>query len=452
MATQPTLLNHWGWQQQAPVSFIQAQHGYPRRIWWPAWGARFGNLGLIAGVLAGVSAATGQSYPLLLGWMALWLCLLQLCCCLPIIVLGEIQFWLLYSYSPLVVGIALFCGLSLFSPVGIWLGLALGLPWLVGKMLTDASAVWVWRETEKTQREWQRRGYALGNPSATPGLWQRVRRFRLGLAVLLAAGAGYLGVSSFAGHGTREYGIVLAVLAGPLGCLQLETTLLMLLTKAAPVQYLAAETCWRATYLGRNALFMPRRSWQAWLSPTISLSAQSAILLVLLNEGCLGPDVRRGFQSLPPPHLHRLFLHLSLQPGGAAALRYLCIGLPADLQTLGRHYASLAEEAAKPLALQQWLHLLAAPWPETVPPPIGLIHDPRTSWQSTYQAWLDFTPQASPLATALQQLSQLIDELYGKSPANGFAAETAPDPALSLTWPVILYRQLLEQRRRLSQV
>jgi hypothetical protein len=79
----------------------------------------------------------------------------QMSCGFPIMTLGQAQFWFLYAYSPLLIGIAFLCGL------GVTLGSGDGgaSSWdsiYLGKLITDVSVVWVFLQEEALQHDHER--------------------------------------------------------------------------------------------------------------------------------------------------------------------------------------------------------------------------------------------------------------------------------------------------------
>lgn len=89
---------------------------------------------------------------------------------------GQLQFWLLYLFSPAMLLIALLCGLGPLIPVGWVPGWGVGMPLLVSALLLDAGALWVHSRASDVQRRRLRRR-AGGPTSELPALalWDRVR-------------------------------------------------------------------------------------------------------------------------------------------------------------------------------------------------------------------------------------------------------------------------------------
>ena len=316
-----------------------------------------------------------------------------------VVMTGHAEFWLLYLCSPPMLVIALLCGLGPLMPVGWLLGWGVGTPLFLSVLLPDACAVGVHNRTQDMRREQLRR--RAGGPAAEMpalALWDRVRSIRLVTAagcVLLATA-----VILLFQQDQMAYTASFALLVGAAGCLRLDVALLGWIREPPLVVYDEQRHGWRTTYIGRSALFAPlklvRRVMvpdpaalrpactehrlpraEPALSAVLSLSkgpveasrgrtAQgtaldaSAALLALLGQSSLGPVVRSAVAHLAPEQAHWLILHLSVQEGGAAAIRYLRPALSQPLHLTVERYAALADEAAKPLDLQRWIAVLTS--------------------------------------------------------------------------------------------
>ncbi len=420
------------WQQRDPVGFLLAQQRYPRRLWRPAWRVRIVSMMLALGILCGVATFTRQPLRLILGAaITIWLVLQMICAGIPISVLGEPQFWLLYAYAPAASGIALLGGLSRVFPdaaFGLFSCATFG---YCGKLVADATAIWIWQRTQAVEKEWNRQragGVRADLPRLT--FQSRLRALRWGGALLLVASAWYLLESSL-----LPLPFLLTLLIGPCVCLQLDATLWAALTARPPVRYNPATAQWQASYSGRTALWLPARSWRALFQSHLTLTEQSAALLAALTQGNAGASLRRALAQAPPAHCHALLLRLSLQPGGGAACAYLSSQLTPELRNAGHCYAALAAEAAKPAALRRWLHALSAPNSEMPRQPL---------LQQLYQALLDFSPQRAAAAGAVHTLSQLLREIYAL-PTDKAHIEATQLALLPASWPVALLSFLLEQ-------
>jgi hypothetical protein len=174
-----------------------------------------------------------------------------------------------------------------------------------------------------------------------------------------------------------------------------------------------------------------------------SVAEASATLLALLREGSLGLSARAACGQLPAPHLHALLLHLSLQEGGAEALRFLQPGLPPSLQAIGGRYANLAAEAAKPLDLQHWIALLPSR-PEIMISVelIDHLHQIMSRVREPLLAY-QYQPGLRSVQTDLANFIQTLDNSTTSLPQSVV-------PALS--WPQALLQHLEDHLHRLQNV
>lgn len=437
------------WQQYDPLAFLQALRNYPHKIWWPAWQLRAAVLGVaIAGLLL-IAYLTGIDWKSMIGVVLIVPLAAQIFCSFPITTLGQAQFWFLYAYSPLLIGIAFLCGLGVHFGFWRWWGFQLGVPFYLGKLITDAGVVWVFLQQEAFHHDHERQRSG-GIPGRLPALtWQRRARYvRLLATGILSFVIVYLypmlpvqemGGSSLSHTAMRAIHIVLSIAAGAAGGLGLDATLLAIAFKIPPVCF-TSQRQWRTTYIGRMALFLPVRRMGAIFASEVPTMAQSAAILTLLKQSGLSPTVRRACRQITVTHQHQLLLTLSLQDGGADAIHYLLPTLNSSLKPIAECYAALAMEAAKPFDLQQWIHTLDSQFSTTEEWP-DWESSPWAALQHARNALLTFKNDAE-VTLALRSLQEFRDTLYQ---SNGFPDDAALDSA----WPAALWIHLKQHQERL---
>lgn len=444
-----TVLHSLVWQQYDPVAFLQALRNYPHKIWRPTWRLRAAVLGVAIGGLLLTAHFTGVDWKPMIAVALIVPLAAQMFCSFPITTLGQAQFWFLYAYSPLLIGIAFLCGLGVHFGFWRWWGFQLGVPFYLGKLITDVSVLWVFLQQEAFHHDYERQRPG-GIPGRLPALtWQRrTRHVRLLATGILSFVIVYLypmlpvqemGGSSLSHTAMRAIHIVLSIAAGAAGGLGLDATLLAIAFKIPPVCF-TSQRQWRTTYIGRMALFLPVKRMRAIFSSDVPTMVQSAAILTLFRQSGLGSTVRRACRQLSVTHQHQLLLALSLQDGGSDAIHYLLPALNGSLKPLAECYAALAMEAAKPFDLQRWIYILdnrlaaAEEWPDGE-------NSPHSALQYARNALLAFKNNAE-VTLALQSLQKFRDTLYQ---SNGFPDDAALDSA----WPAALWIHLKQHQERL---
>lgn len=350
------------------------------------------------------------------------------------------RFWLLYLFSPPMLALFLICGLADRAPALFRLGWFICLPFMLGILLTDVISLLAYKRVLhlRARRTRQRsKGPAVELPALRQ--WLRVRRIRLVVAFFLIVAA--IATPLWQESGQSVLWWAMALLFGAAGCTHLDATLLASFGKQPLVKYEPQHNDMRSTYIGRHALFLPYYSVTQVITPQPEGQKASAALLALLREGGLGPLVRSLYTNLPDEQRHSLLLHLSLREGGAEAIRFLThkSSLPASLSQLATWYADLANEAAKPPDLQQWIALLKqAPNPSEIP---MFDNDIRPILARAGEALLQYK-YAPSITSARQEVADLVEQLYAP------LAQDSPPPH-PLSWPVAL-RLHLEQREQMA--
>jgi hypothetical protein len=406
-------------QQRDPVAFLQDAYIWYRKLWWPAWKIRGTIFVVMLATLGTAAWVTRANWKLLFGPALLLLLAAQMLCGLFIMVLGEAQFWLLYAYSPPVILMAWLCGMGSLLPLGPWLGLQVGFSFLVGKIFADGCAIWVYQRLRKARNEQCRlRGDNLSIASLVIASRLRTRQVRLWAASILACIIIYcyhaLPAQNLIGYCVfGKWACVLhtsiSLCAGVSGCLGLEATLCAIVWNIPPVRFVANH--WQATYSGRTALWIPVRHIHRFCTPEQSITGQSHVIITLLTQGCLAPVVRRACRALSPAYLQQLLLSLSLQEGGSASIRYLNSALPPVVQSIGLFYADLADEAAKPLDLQCWIHILGSQFSTTATNSVHYEIPSLLILSQVYHALLAVktTPEIPQLLIRLRQFIARLD-------------------------------------------
>jgi hypothetical protein len=471
-------------QHSDPISFLDGESISDRELWYAAWFLRGGMTLVVLAALGVAAILSGHSGVRLVAHAMLAIVSAMLLIGLAVTITDHPQFWLLYLCSPPMLVIALLCGLGPLSLVGWVLGWGIGAPLFLGALLLDAGTLWVHNQTFDARRD-QLRWRAGGPMSELPALalWDRVRIVRLAVAM----GCALLAVAiPLFRRDQLTLMVCLALLACAAGCLRLGATLIGSLCKLPLVAYDERLREWRSTYIGRSVLFIPLeqihwaigadRSALRHPFPSTGLRTSdgaqdttldaSAALLALLGQSSLGPVVRRAVGKLSSEQAHWLVLHLSLQGGGAAAIRYLQPALPQPLLSTAERYAAFADEAAKPLDLQRWITVLEKQpdWDQgiTVQPALDV-----TQTLAHARDALSSCEYVSVLNTALCDLRQLVQVLYGITvltrlgrQSNHLArSETGQSrdgtgksdsrETLPLSWPVALLAHVESHRTRL---
>lgn len=350
-------------------------------------------------------------------------------------------FWLthltLYHLSLPLLLVILLCAVAPSPPLRIWLGWGIGLPLLVGVSFVDTGAVLVYQSAfhQREQRARLRQG---GPPANLPELprQQVAWLVRWLIAALLSAGAGAL----WWVYGQEAHLFSLVLCATAAGCVRLESMLLAAV--GWPLVYWADEQQrWRATYVGRTALWVPPRVMNRLLAAPAPQAAGA--IIALLQASCLGLLVRRHCRLLPLAQVQPLLLHLSLQEGGADALNFLGRRLttPAARRLVER-YALLAGEAAKPVDLQRWLLRLPA-----------AVADEETEPERAFvqllvlvrRALLQY--QTQPVIAEADQAMQHFAHSLALTPSDPQVALAQPD---ALSWPLALLFCLEQHQHQLT--
>jgi hypothetical protein len=239
-----------------------------------------------------------------------------------------------------------------------------------------------------------------------------------------------------------------AALAGVVGCLHLDVSLLAWLWRPSLVRFDRQRGQWRATFAGRSALFVPSELIRRVLQSSLSTSDKGAALLALLQQGYVGPAVRRASKALSLEQAHRLILHLSLQEGGATVVRYLEPALSQSLHSTLACYAALATEAAKPLDLQRWVMVLTHHLSPHAGNALHVEAEGLEVLSEVRGALLAFSPAV--VDAAIDSLRRLVRSLYNLSPTATSKEEWGAQlETLPLTWPVALLFHLEGHRERL---
>ncbi|HEX8680750.1 MAG TPA: hypothetical protein VF707_00450, partial [Ardenticatenaceae bacterium] len=288
----------------------------------------------------------------IVGWAVIAFCIQAMAVSLPIMITHQIQYWLLYMVSPIRVGASFLFGLFPVAPLAaVVVSWVFAFPYGLGALAVDAGVLWVDRRAREVQRgERARRG---GGPSAEMPELRLQERLR---ALRLVVGGGSLILAAIIVNLSRPAPLVLAtamLAAWAAGWLRLDALLLCWLRRSPLVAcHTSTQEC-RATYTGRFALAAPATLVRETIAPERSASTASRAVLALLAQGSLGPAVRQVTSVLPTEQTHALLLHLSLQDGGAEAIRYLRPLLSRSLQYASACYVALSTEAAAPADLQR---------------------------------------------------------------------------------------------------
>jgi len=349
-------------------------------------------------------------------------------------------FWVaylfLYHFSFPILSVIFLCALAALTPVALWLGWLIGAPWLLGVSVADASALAVY-QSARNERD-QRKKLRLGGPAAELPelkLGQFAFWVRLSLVTILTLGAVAV-LWLFGGDGAAGS---VALLAGAAGCARVESTLFAALgwplVRAEPEQQ-----GWRATYLGRTALFVDPVSARRAILASAGADQASAALRALVHQGNLSFVLRRACRGLPATQFHALLLDLSLHEGGAEIIRFLRLALPSSaLQRRAEQYAALAAEAAKPPDLQRWIARLPEQ-PTSAELTLADELDPALVATRTTLLSVQAQPGMPANTAALQKLAQSL------------ASRRAPGEEDGPPWPVALQHQLEAHERLLRTI
>lgn len=328
-----------------------------RHTWRRAWLLSASAVLMGLAILGATASLNNQPWAVMLSYAALAIVPLMIGVSMAVTTTGHPQLWLLYLGAPPVMLTALLSGLGTLWPGGWVLSGVVGVPILLGGLLSCACAIWVYNRRISLAREHMRlRQTGLSADLPALAFQNRARALRF----LAAAGLGLLALATqlllwpAALLDGVVIGLALVVCAG--ACLRVEALALCWLSK--PLVALDEQGAWNTTYAGRWALFAPTTSILPLLTDAQPVDRASAALIALLQEGTLGPGIRRACAYLTLAQTEHLVLSLSLQPGGAGALRYLMPALPTQFRGIAMTYAHLAEEATRPRDLQRWLAAL----------------------------------------------------------------------------------------------
>ncbi|MBN1889047.1 MAG: hypothetical protein JW850_13720 [Thermoflexales bacterium] len=420
-------------QQLDPVAFLDTQHDH-RPVWWQAWLLRGGMVLAVVAAL-GLGANERQWKEMVLCATS-WLALVLVLCAIAVTLTGQLQFWLLYAFSPPILVALLLSGLAPLSPRWSLLGERTSIPFLIGVLVSDTYALWVHKRLQEIQHE--RGRMRVGGPaSELPALdlWQQARLARLGVSTGMVILALWL---------LRDWVFALSSLAGGL---RLEAILLAWIQGSPMVRFNQQRGEWHATYAGRSAAFVPHKLVRL---PAVPARSQSAAILALLQQGCLGPVVRQVVQDLPPDQARQLLLHLSTQEGGATAILYLKPALAPELHPAAACYAALAAEAARAFDLQRWVAVLAKQCLTNTDAAGTMEDDLLQILHRVRDALLTFTYTPQLIDTAINDLEQLARSLYNLPHLLGSPEQPVVQlGTLPLAWPVALLLHLEEHRSRL---
>lgn len=339
-----------------PVALLKraaTDRGLWRRLWLQAL---IGFLCLLA-ILAIIALLSGMPTLFLIAYALIPIAFLMLGISVAVTTTHHALLWLLYLGTPITLLTALASGIGLLWPGGWMLSGALGTPLLLGLLISATCAVDIYNRTEHLTRE-QTRG-RQGGPYVDPALpsyQNRARLIRLGFAIgaVMLACVGSILLWPADSRIAPLFGLALLVFAG--ATLRVEATLRCLI--GTPLVRTDDQGSWHTTYAGRWALFVPTAALRTLLIDDQTPSQSGAALIALFRDSCLAPPMRRSVGRLTPAQAARVALALSLQPGGASAIRYLAPKLTQDAREIALTYADLAAEAAHPADLRRWLEAL----------------------------------------------------------------------------------------------
>lgn len=395
-----------------------------RHVWHRAWLlSGLTALAALAG-LGVVAILSGHSLVVLVSHALLPVSPLMLFAGIAVGATGHARLWFLYLCAPPATLVGVLSGIGVVWPAARALSWLIGAPLLIGMLLSSACAVWVFNRAGAITREHSRQR-SPGPLSDLPVLrWQnRARRVRLAAA----ASCVFLAIAGLALSRSIGLGLVVAValLVGALACLRFEAAILCRMRR--PLVAFEGQSA-RATYAGRWALSAPTTSLLSLMTNGQCAARSSVALMALLRDGSLGPIVRSASSRLTLDQTQRLSLSLSLQPGGAGAIRYLSPAFPEQMQPIASTYARLAEEAVTAPDLQRWLAALTdhpgiARLAET-----GLAPELAQALSDARDALLQssYCPTITRAVTGLQQTIVALYGTIGRTPESG-SQENWPD-------------------------
>ena len=412
-----------------------------RQAWHRAW--LVSGLTALAGLasLGVVAELSGQSWRILISAALLPYVLLMLCVGIAVPVTGHPRLWFLHLCAPPATLTAVLSGIGVVSPTALVLSWSVGLPVLLGMLLSSACAVSVSDRAEAIAREYSRRRTA-GPSSELPvlRLQRDARLVRLTAAagcVVLAIGVVWPLLVRPMAFGFND-AVALALLVGALACLRFEAALLCWLKH--PLVAVQGQTA-RATYAGRWTLFAPTTSLRPLMISEQCAARASVGLMALLREGSVGPAVRRASSRLTLDQAQRLCLSLSLQPGGAGAIRYLSRALPGQIQAVASTYARLADVAASPPDLQRWLPALTEHPGVVTLAETGLAPDLALTLANARDALLR-SSYSPTIESAVHGVRRTVAALYG-------TIGRTPESGLTTNWPDALLARIEAHARLL---
>ncbi len=411
-----------------PVQFLQNRRNVSHRLWWSPWLVRASAAFVVLVIFVFVAGQNEQHWAQMMAYALLLALMMQIVCAFAISILGEPEFWLLYAWSPLTWAIALFCGLAPLSSLWMALGWRIGFPLLIGLAISDMCTLGVHIQVEKKQRDHQRTRQG-GVASDLPAwrLWLGARCIRLAAAMVQSL----LFLFMFQDP--------ISALAGVVGCLRLDATLLAWIPGQQVVRRTPDQKGVRATCIGRSAMFIPTKLLHPVL--TQNPAEQSRMLLILAHQGYLAPALRHAIKRLSSDKIQQLGLYLSIQEGGAAVMGYFKPALPKSFHPMLDCYQSLAVEAAKPPDLQRWLATLTHASCLDLDIGSDSKGSPLRTLQRVRETLLVGTYAAEPLNAAIADLQSFVQSLDG-APLT-FDQEVRP-----LSWPAALLLYLIRHRDR----
>lgn len=348
-----------------------------------------------------------------------------------------LSFWYLYGFSAPFLCLLLLSALAATSGPAFVLSLLIGLPLFLAFITVDTAALLVHLTAARAEKRLAQ--FRLGGP--VPHRLEISRQMlvfwlRLIVAALLFLTA--LALLLVNGQVSWQGSLFLAVTAAALA--RGEASMLAL--AGLPLAWFDGEKGrWRATYSGRNALFLSASTVTRALRRSGLPARQASILLALLVEGAAGPCIAPGIARLDDREIEAILLHLSLRPGGADALYLLARHLSPAQTRLADVYARLAEEAAHPPNLQGWLRLLRSLTDlgeEKMPAGVmGVLWQTRVALvASTYSPHMDRAHSA---------LQPFVSDLAGE------ATGEMDDPWDVAIWPRALLVHLQAHQAALTQ-
>lgn len=384
-------------------------------------------LAALAG-LGVVARLSGQPFLMLVSHALLPVSTLMLFVGIAVGATGHARLWFLYLCAPPTTLVGVLSGIGVVLPAARAISWLIGVPLLIGTLLSSACAVWVFNRAGAITREHSRQR-SPGPLSDLPALhWQnRARKVRL----TAAASCAFLAIAGLTLLLPIGPGLVAAValLIGALACLRFDAAVLCRM--GCPLVAFEGQSA-HATYAGRWALFAPITSLLSLMINEQCAARSSVAVMALLRDGSLGPIVRRACSRLTPDQTQRLSLSLSLQPGGAGAIRYLLPAFPEQLQPIASTYARLAEEAVIPPHLQRWLAALADHPGTATLAESGLAPELAQTLSDARDALLysSYSPAITHAVTGLKQTIVALYGTMGRTPESG-SHETWPEALLT---------------------